>query len=280
MKLKYILITRFNLDYKRIVSETLGINPDEWLANRVDLFFDYCYPSVLNQSDKNFEWWVFFDFQTEKKILDVLREKDKSGLIKFKFSTWAGFREDILSELKNISDNYDYLMNARLDSDDALSKFNVEEIKKYLFDNVSMLPESCILNPLGGLVFETDSTILYQKKLSNNPFQVLVQKRGRIENSVFTFQHQSASNHFKVFNISKIPFWLVVVHGGNWLNVKSGRPLILKKKILKKHFGTITFPESEISSGRMLKEFQFFYKSIQEKVFSRLKAIIGNFLLF
>jgi hypothetical protein len=62
--------------------------------------------------------------------------------------------------------------------------------------------------------------------------------------------------------------------------VKSGRPLLLKKKILKKYFGTITFPESEISSGKMLKEFQFFYKSIQEKVFSRLKAIIGNFLFF
>ncbi|MCS4434554.1 putative rhamnosyl transferase [Aquiflexum gelatinilyticum] len=280
MKLKYILITRFNLDYKRIVSETLGINPDEWLKNRIDLFFDYCYPSVLNQSDKNFEWWVFFDFQTDKKILDVLREKDRSGLIKFKFSTWAGFREDILSELKNIPDNYDYLMNARLDSDDALSKFNVEEIKKYFLSRVNLFPESFILNPLSGLIFDTSTTILYRKKLNNNPFQVLVQKQRKIVHSVFTFQHQSVSNHLQVFNISSIPFWLVVVHGGNWLNVKSGRPIILKKKILKKYFSTITFPESEISSSRMLKEFQFFFKSIQGKVLSRLKASIGNFLFF
>lgn len=274
MRIKYILSTRFNLDYRRIVSETLGVDPKKWLENRIDLFFDYCYPSVANQSDKDFEWWIFFDFETPHEILERIRKKDAGGLIKLKFSNWKKFREDILSELKRIPENYDYLMNARLDSDDALSKFNIEALKRYLLMKVHVLPESFILNPLHGLVFDTGTTILFQKRLNSNPFQVLVQKQDKIIYSVFTFQHQSVAGHFPIINVSKWPFWLVVVHGGNWLNVKSGRPILFKNRLLNKYFGTIKFSGNEVTSKKIGMEFLNYYKSILQKIKERISRFL------
>jgi hypothetical protein len=276
LRIKYILSTRFNLDYRRIVSETLGVDPEKWLENRIDLFFEYCYPSVANQSDKDFEWWIFFDFETPHEILERIRKKDTGGLIKLKFSNWIKFREDILSELKRIPDNYDYLMNARLDSDDALSKFNIEGLKRYLLMKVDGLPEAFVLNPLRGLVFDTRTTILFQKWLISNPFQVLVQKHDKIIYSVFTFQHQSVAGHFPIINVSKRPFWLVVVHGGNWLNVKSGRPILFKNPLLDKYFGTIKFPADEITLKRIGIEFLNYHKSILRKVSKRISRFFDK----
>ncbi|NVK53915.1 MAG: hypothetical protein HWD85_13350 [Flavobacteriaceae bacterium] len=273
MKIKYIIITRFNLDYKKIVKENLKTDPEEWLEKRIKLFFRYCYPSILNQSDKDFEWWVFFDLQTNSHIIDEIRNKDKEGLIEFKFSTWGKFRDDILFELNKISGSYDYLLNARIDSDDAISKYNIEEVKKYFLSNIDHIPNSFVLNPLTGLVFDTDNTILYQKKLKNNPFQVLVQKHGKVFNSVFTFQHQTASINFPVFNISKIPFWLMVVHETNWQNIKSGRPVLFRGKKLKRYFPNLILPKKEISIVKFTKESLFHIKYLIRKAFDKLFSV-------
>lgn len=269
MTIQYILITRFNLDYRRIVKETLGMDPEIWLEERIHLFFDYCYPSILHQSDKNFKWWVYFDSLTSRDVIEQIKEKDKAGLIEFKFSSWGKFREDILSDLNAIPDSFDYLLNARVDSDDALSKFSIEEIKKCFSAKVNLFPDSFILNPLSGLIFDTKNTILYQKKLNNNPFQVLVQRKGKITHSVFTFQHQTASKHFKVFNISTIPFWLVVVHGGNWLNVKSGRPVVFKERLVRKYFPSLILPESLKSTSVFAKEYLNYFKIMMGKAISK-----------
>lgn len=273
MTIQYILITRFNLDYKRIVKESLGLDPEEWLEDRINLFFDYCYPSILHQSDKNFKWWVYFDSLTSSEVIEKFREKDKADLIEFKFSTWGKFREDILLALNTIPGPYDFLLNARVDSDDALSKFSIEEIKKYFSANIDDFPDSFILNPLTGLIYDTKNTILYQKKLKNNPFQVLVQKHGKILNSVFTFQHQTASKHFEVFNISAIPFWLVVVHGGNWLNVKSGRPVLLKERKMRKYFPSLMLSQSHKSTSEFTKEYFNYIKIMMGKAISKLISL-------
>lgn len=272
MKIKYIIITRFNLDYKKIVKENLRTDPEEWLENRIKLFFDYCYPSLLNQSDKDFEWWVFFDVQTSSDIIDNISERDKAGLIKFKFSSWGEFREDIQTELNSISESYDYLLNARIDSDDAISKFNIAEVKKFFFKNLNQLPESFILNPLKGLVYHTETTIHYRKNLKNNPFQVLVQKKGKVKYSVFTFQHQTVLNHFSVFDISTIPFWLMIVHGDNWLNVRSGRPITNKGNSFNLHFNFLKLPNSRLTTSLFLKEYLFYINRLKSKIVARLKS--------
>lgn len=274
-RIKYILITRFNLDYKRIVVEEFGIDPDEWLKRRIDLFFEYCYPSVLSQSDKKFEWWVFFDHQTHAQVVQRIHDGDKAGIVNIKFSSWATFRDDILTGLNSIADPYDFLFNGRLDSDDVLSKNHIEGMKEFFLSNSGRFPETFVLNPLSGLVLDSISGLFYKKKLVSNAFQVLVQKNGSIENSVFTYQHQTAAKYYKVFNLSTAPFWVMVVHGGNWLNIKSGRPIVLRRERIVKYFPNLPPFKIQKKSGTLIaKEYFSYLKSVFSKV--RLKLLKSN----
>ena len=46
----------FTRDNKKIVS-----NPNEWMDHRFIVFDSYCFPSVINQTCKNFKWLLFYD---------------------------------------------------------------------------------------------------------------------------------------------------------------------------------------------------------------------------
>ena len=62
---KHILITRFNLNLgwrDKSGNETLT---DSWMSERFRLFEQFCVPSILNQSAKNFEWLVLFDLSAQ-----------------------------------------------------------------------------------------------------------------------------------------------------------------------------------------------------------------------
>ena len=77
---KHYLITRFNLrkpDWS-VDKKNVAVLTDQWHDNRFEIFADYCFHSVKNQSNKNFEWLVFFDETTSSKyrqIIDSLKEQ-------------------------------------------------------------------------------------------------------------------------------------------------------------------------------------------------------------
>ena len=40
---------------------------EKWMENRFWLFENYCLPSVVNQSNQNFIWCLYFDIETTEK---------------------------------------------------------------------------------------------------------------------------------------------------------------------------------------------------------------------
>ena len=58
---KHFLITRFNLKKKgwETTKNNEKIQTEEWLRHRFELFEAYCLPSVINQSNQDFIWYVF-----------------------------------------------------------------------------------------------------------------------------------------------------------------------------------------------------------------------------
>ena len=61
MKIKHIVITRFNLKIwqkDKSNKTTLG---EDWMEERFNLFERFCFPSLMHQSDKNFRWLCLFD---------------------------------------------------------------------------------------------------------------------------------------------------------------------------------------------------------------------------
>ena len=63
LSFSHFIITRFNIknqgwEYDKNCKE---VNNDEWLRHRIEIFEKYCLPSILNQTEKNFLWLVYFD---------------------------------------------------------------------------------------------------------------------------------------------------------------------------------------------------------------------------
>lgn len=58
----HFLITRFNLRNPswELTKNNETLLDDSWMSERIELFKNYCFPSVVNQTNKNFKWLLFF----------------------------------------------------------------------------------------------------------------------------------------------------------------------------------------------------------------------------
>ncbi len=117
-RLHHCLITRFNLTFS-----TYSIDLHQWTDKRWSLFEQFCLPSILNQSTKNFKWLIYFDETTSENI----RSKIRTILEEYSFihCIFCNGHEEFLSklptdivELTGIARG-DLLLTTRIDNDDC-----------------------------------------------------------------------------------------------------------------------------------------------------------------
>jgi len=130
----HFLITRFNLrsnkkGWSSETNDSISTNSD-WLDHRINLFKNYCLPSVKNQSCLNFKWLIYFDEETpsaqRNSILQLVKEyafiepKFVDGYSVFE----TQYKEDIVKQSSS-----EYIISSRLDNDDVLHKDYVLKIQ-------------------------------------------------------------------------------------------------------------------------------------------------------
>ncbi|MCF1750317.1 glycosyltransferase [Mariniradius sediminis] len=224
MTIKHFVFSRFNVQYLEMVPFNLGLDPEKWMEERIQLFFDYCYPSVRHQSQKNFQWVVFFDSRTPKVLLDQISAHDADGIIEFKFTDhWDKMDSEILNILKAVENDVDLIISSRLDCDDALSEKFVQTIQTKVTQEKCQPPYA--LNCSNGIILDVNSGIYYRKMMRSNPFISMVQDKDSLDRSIFGLQHQVVSDQINTIEIEDPKMWLQVVHGGNLVNKSSGLPL-------------------------------------------------------
>jgi len=209
-----------------MVPYVLKMTPEKWIEKRIELFFEYCYPSVKNQSYKNFKWLVYFDSRTPKDQLEIISKLDKEGIIEFKFTDhWDKMNNDILNHIKlDLKTNQaETVISTRLDCDDAISDFFVQTIQNEVLKNKINTPYA--INPINGLILEETSNIFFLKKMLSNPFISLVQSASDLDISIFGMEHQKIFQKTNTINVETPKMWLQVVHGDNLLNKASGLPI-------------------------------------------------------
>ncbi len=227
MVFKHYIITRFNLS-QRWDKDSLGKNvlDDDWLKKRFQLFENYCFPSLKSQTNKNFEWWVFFDASTPnlyrkkiKKFGDLLpnfQPKFKKSYQEFEDTLAQDLFEDI--DFKNT----DFIITTRLDNDDIFSKKAVEELQNNLVDY------KCILEmPIGYNLEIGKVNKLRKMNYTLNPFISLLEniKNSKKIETVYAHQHGEWM-HLKRIKITNKPQWIQVIHGNNVSNQIKGKEII------------------------------------------------------
>lgn len=99
---------------------------EDWINARMDIFMNYTFKSLINQSNQNFLALYAYEDSTENFIENALLRYPKlPENIKFiKKSLYTSF-------IDTISSNYDLLFISRLDSDDMYEKNFVDNLLNY-----------------------------------------------------------------------------------------------------------------------------------------------------
>lgn len=271
LKIHHFLITRFNVEYLEKVEANLCISVEDWLEKRFELFFTYCYPSVVQQSEKDFTWLIYFDLNTPDAYIERILKKDFAKVIKPAFATtWENINENIRGEISQFDiEKSDLIISSRLDNDDAISTDYIKTIQDAVKSKVwanSQLPFAIDLN--NGLVFSSKKGCLYSVSRRSNPFISLVASfHGNLE-TVFDYQHQEITSRFKSIQIKGTPLWFQNIHDTNISNRAYGKLKLFGYESLQREFG-VNVELGKVSVGSLIT-------MKTKEVFRRLSKKISN----
>jgi len=123
--MKYIFRSSIDLDHKDWKPGQKGRVTPEWVKHRLDLFHKYTMPSILNQTEQDFELWVLCG-QCYRDITSKYNWHPRAKVI----YNHKDFLRDYLTKSEE-----DYLTIGRIDSDDMYHKDALKVIKENQIKN-------------------------------------------------------------------------------------------------------------------------------------------------
>ncbi len=217
VSLQHFLLTRFNIastGREAVIRRRSG-----WLDRRMELFEEICLPSVAAQTERDFQWLIYFDAGTG----DAYRERIESWRAVVPFDPVFG--DDFVS--RRAADDIRMRLNAstkkllttRLDNDDAIARFFVAK----LHEATEQLPIRTAINFPAG--YSLKARKLYHASDQTSPFVSLLEEADSTQ-TVWCDQHRRLRKTYPYHQISSPPAWLQTLHGENVSNrVKGARAL-------------------------------------------------------
>ena len=200
------------------------------MKRRLELFRNFCFPSILHQTCQNFKWLVFFDPKTPKHFMDEL-----GYLRRYKNFVpvyGGGFVENVG---KRLPPGTPFLITTRLDNDDAL-QIQAIQIVQEQFHRQNRLA----LNFPTGYCLEKKR--LYLTRQTSNPFISLIErvhwKDGQPKFfTVMAPRHTRMNQFARLKQLEHGPMWLQIIHEDNLVNKLKGRKSSDHLKSIGKWFG-------------------------------------------
>lgn len=275
---QHYILTRFNL---RATDWTITKNKekvltDEWLKERFDLFENYCFSSVKNQSSQNFKWLVFFDVNTPEAYKIKVEEYSKSyeNFYPFFIDGMPNFLPEIVKNIK-LLDTEKYIITSRLDNDDSIHEDYVKVIQSY-FDKQNHLA----IDLIDGYTLQIGEKIRlgFQKHLYN-PFISLIEKKDDFKTVWFRSRHGSWKYEKNIIRVKDKRLWLGIIHSKNKVNQFEGYGSVDPEIINKFHIAKTKADEilngiSDYNSWRLLS-FSNKLRSFSACYFKDFKKFMG-----
>lgn len=220
--MNHFLITRFNLKnphWKNSKNE-YHVLSKEWLDERFRIFETYCLPSVKNQSNQNFIWFVFFDVDTPQLYIQ------KINLITEQYPNFEPIYIDGFKELGSALQQYietsqpdpnAFFITTRLDNDDTIHKDFIKTIQKLYIPKAKTVIDLRLGYQV--ILLNGKDIEIRNYQLQYNPFLSLISNLVDFDN-IMTQKH----DYWKTFPNTIINdtdhLWIQVIHQNNKLNRK------------------------------------------------------------
>ena len=233
MEFKHFLITRFNLKNSKwgLTKNKESVLTEQWMTHRMELFENFCLPSILSQTNQNFEWLIYFDTSTpenfKKRINDLF--KQTPNIIPLFIDGMSSFYPSLRAEVIKRSTKIPYLITSRIDNDDCINKDFIDTIQQQ-FNRQSFEA----IDPLEGYTIQiNDKVLLGKKEHIYNPFISLIEKNEEPK-TVWTYMaHPQWKREKNVKQIKGKRLWLSIIHAKNKVNQFDGYGEVDWQKIHK-----------------------------------------------
>ncbi|GGM42660.1 glycosyltransferase [Microbacterium saperdae] len=203
----HVILTRFSVRFP----ESPPIDED-WLAYRWAFFRDALAASAARQTERDFQWLVFFDIDTPVWLLEEIEALRPGLFTPVYVSSWSSaIAQRAVADVSSAP----YLITTRIDSDDAIARQFVADVQSH-FDH----QESLYINLLCGVQVERTGEV-YRYDEPSNPFISYVEKRVESDapRTVFQSLSHGRSRWFAdLLNIVGPPRWMQIIHGSNIAN--------------------------------------------------------------
>ena len=212
---RHFLITRFNLrksDWTKNKNNK-AVLTEEWHKNRFDLFKNYCFPSVASQTNKKFEWLVFFDTTTSDTYKDIIKNLQKE--MKEFNPLFIDGMSQFLPSLKSYISKYneEYIISSGLDNDDCISKTYIEKVQ-----NKFNQQDFMAIDFMDGYTLQISPNIKLGKKTHQyNPFLSLIEKNTN-PITICNVSHRLWKREKRIIQIKNTRIWSSVIHQENKVN--------------------------------------------------------------
>jgi Putative rhamnosyl transferase len=248
MNFNHFLITQFNL---RNFPKSSNTAQDQWLnwtRNRIALFKEYCLPSILNQTNKNFCWLIYFDLYTPSEFMPLIKELEQYGFINVCYCDGSeDFFKNYFQEVKKrIKPGNQWVMTTRLDNDDALHRNAIEIIQQNFIEK-----DKFLISLASGYVLDVERNVLAHYFYPMSPFISLIEAISNEPVGIFAKSHSQWPSlrlfvlkeiYIEFFSrskrqsrfILKDPLWIQIFHGKNVSNsFYRGLPVLTSKHLFE-----------------------------------------------
>lgn len=221
MNLQHFILTRFNLLLWNKDKEGHKVRTVKWLEHRFSLFEQYCFPSVKEQTSKNFTWIVLFDNTTPEKFKTKIAQY-KKGCPQFvpvyvepKNGCFFAeiFRAEVVKRL-----TADRVLTTYLDNDDAINVQFVEDLQQ----RVSSLSDGTFVYYSDGYQFYKDKKYLMRIRYKRNHFASVVERgEPSAVKTIYGYGSHYYINQIEGVRIEYVldkPLWCEVIHEKNMGN--------------------------------------------------------------
>jgi len=270
----HLLITRFNLKNPNwvVTKNNEALLDDQWMQERMELFKNYCLPSILNQTNKNFKWLLFFDSSTDEKFRKSITElvNNHNFIEVLYIDGMPNFNKRILEYIEKNIKEIPYLITSRIDNDDCISNRFIEEVQKN-FNKQDFMA----FDYIQGYTLQIEPQIILGKKEHIfNPFISLIEKNENPK-TVWHYVHNQWKKEPRVTQITDKRIWMSIIHEKNKVNEFDGYGNIDWNSINKEFI--LSEKMNEVVKTNILPFNRWWFKSLRNFLYVKMVLFSKKF---
>lgn len=273
----HLLVTRFNLRNPEwdVTKNNEKLLTNDWMEERMWFFENFCFPTILAQTNQNFVWLLYFDITTSDKFKTRISEliQNQLNFKVFYIDGMPQFYDEFKKYISAIPNKNPYLITSRIDNDDSVHKDFINEIQLQFKQQ-----DYLVLDIIKGYSLQIRPTVMLGKKEHIfNPFMSLIEKNDD-PRTIWYYHHNMWKKETRIKQVNHKRLWIAVIHEKNKVNNFNGYDNVKWNK-LKSDF-VLSEEANVLIKNELLPHNKWLKLSWKNKIIVKYKVISKSFKKF